>query len=307
LQSRTKYAISGTQVKSLFGAAGLGEVAGIAQLGDGMFNNVLAVTAGGEKYVLKVAPPPGVRVLAHERELMRQELRYFALLRERTSIRVPRVLFQDLTREIIPCDWFIMEFLPGQRLDKAKLSKGEKADADAAITDILDQFHAIEGTGFGYEQMGLEPSWYLALRKMVQGLVDDCAHFGRRCVLGKKLLKYIDQHRAMLEAVPCVLVNFDLHPMNIFYHAGELTIIDLERYFWGDWIGDCMYRGTAPPKGFTRDERIRYYLLKAYLAVIMCAEKYSRYRPWNFFWWLDVVGTVSFGLLSFPALRRLSR
>ena len=312
MRSKTKYDISREQVRALFEAAGLGEVSRVEPLSDGMYNNVLAVTAGGEKYVLKVAPPPGVKVLGHERELMRQELRYFGLLRERTSIRIPRVVYQDVTRELIPCDWFIMEFLTGQRLDKAKLSKEEKANVDALIMGILDQFHAIEGEGYGYEQMGLEPNWYLALRKMVSALVDDCAHFGKRCPLGIKLLKYIDYHRAMLEAVPCVLVNFDLHSLNIFYErAGDggarLTIVDLERYFWGDWIGDCMYRGMAPPKHFTSDERIRYYLLMAYLAVIMYAEKYSRYHPWNLFWWFDIFGTISFSLLSFPALRRLSK
>jgi len=306
LHSKTKYDVSAAQVRALFAAAGLGEVTQIKPMTDGWYNNVLAVTAGGEDYVLKVAPLPQVPVLTHERELMRQELRYYALLRARTDIRIPRVIHEDLTKTILPCDYFIMECLPGQRLDKAKLSPEEKIEVKAQTRDILAQFHAVEGTGFGYEQMGLEPDWYLALRKMARALVDDCARFGRRCPLGNRLLGNIDRHRALLEAVPGVLVNFDLHPMNMFWHEGRLAVLDLERYFWGDRLGDFVY-GVLPPKELDKDERIRFYLLMAYLAVLMYTEKYSRYRPWNATWWADVAGTWLFGILSFTALRRLSR
>ena len=307
MQSKTKYAIGADQVQAIFGAAGLGPVTRFRSLSDGWYNNVLRVTAGGAEYVLKVAPLPEVAVLTHERELMRQELRFYALLHERTTVRTPRIVREDFTKALIPCDYFIMEFLPGQRLDKAKLSKEGKAKADRDILDILTQFHSIAGEGFGYEQMDLEPSWYLALRKMVQALVDDCARFSRRCPLGKKLLGYIDRHRALLENVPSVLVNFDLHALNIFLHEGELTILDLERCFWGDRLGDSIMRGYMAPKSFTKEEQIRFYLTEAYLAVIMHTEKYSRYRPWNIIWWMDVVGTLALGIIAFPALRRLSR
>jgi len=313
MQSKTKYDIGGDQVRAIFEAAGLGEVTQYESLSDGWYNNVLRVTGGDARgrasaqYVLKVAPLPEVPVLTHESELMGQELRFYALLRERTAVRTPRVLFEDLTKELIPCDYFIMEFLPGQRLDKAKLPPEDKAKADREILDILTQFHSIAGEGFGYEQMGLEPDWYLALRKMTRALVDDCARFGRRCPLGEKLLGYIDRHRTLLESVPSVLVNFDLHAMNIFIHEGKLTILDLERCFWGDRLGDNIMRGYTLPKGTPKEEQIRFYLMEAYLAVIMYTEKYSRYKPWNGTWWMDVAGTLGLSVISFPALRRLSR
>ena len=306
MRSRTKYPLTEGQIKSLFAAAGLGEVSGIAPMSDGWYNNVLGVTADGKNYVLKAAPPPEVPVLTHERGLMRQELRFYALLRERSPIRTPRIVHEDLTRRLIPCDWFVMEFLPGVRLDKARLPPAEKARVKALTQEILEQFHAMEGAGFGYEQMGLEPNWYLALRKMTQALVDDCARFGKRCAMGKKLLGCIERHRAILERVPGVLVNFDLHPKNIFYHEGRLAILDLERFFWGDWIGDCVY-DFLPPKEFGREERIRFYLLAAYLAVITYTEKYSRYRPWNILWWMDAACTAAFGLLGFAGLRKYSK
>ncbi|MCL1952998.1 MAG: hypothetical protein FWF60_09245, partial [Oscillospiraceae bacterium] len=69
MQSKTKYPIGAAQVSALFAAAGLGEVTRYAPLSDGWYNNVLDVTAGGARYVLKVAPLPETPVLAYEREL----------------------------------------------------------------------------------------------------------------------------------------------------------------------------------------------------------------------------------------------
>jgi len=307
MQSKTKFNISDGQVRAVFAAAGLGEATEITAVSDGWYNNVLTVTAGGEKYVLKVAPHPEVPVLTYEEGIMEKELRFYALLRERTKVVTPKIVFQDFSREVIPCDWFIMEFLPGTRLDKTKLSRDEKAGVDKVIQDILAEFHGIAGEGFGYEQNGLEETWYLALRKMAQNMAGDCARFGKSCRMGEKLLRYIDRHRAVLEAVPSVLVNFDLHSGNIMYDDGKLAVFDLERCFWGDRIGDFIVRGMSPPKAFGREEQIRFYLLMAYLAVMMHTEKYSRYHPLNVIWWMDVGGALGLGLKSFAALRKLSK
>ena len=307
MQSKTKFNISDEQVRAIFSAAGLGEATEITALSDGWYNNVLTVTVGGERYVLKVAPHPDVAVLTYEDSIMVKELRYYALLREKTDVLTPKIVFEDFTRQIIPCDYFIMEFLPGTRLDKARLSSDDKAKADKTILDILAQFHSIRGEGFGYEQNGLEPNWYQAFRKMVQNMIDDCARFGKSCSLGKKLLGYIERHRAILEDVPSVLVNFDLHSGNIMLSDGKLAIFDLERCFWGDRTGDYIMRGFKPQADFTKEERIRFYLLTAYLAVMMYTEKYSRYTPFNQIWWMDVGGTWGMALMSFPALRRLSK
>ena len=301
MNSKTKYPVTDDELRTIFREAGLGAVSDIEMISDGWYNNVLSVTAGGADYVIKIAPEPGVKVLTHEKDLMARELRFIALLEERATVRVPKVYAGDLSRTLIPCDYFIMEKLGGKRLDKAKIK------ADEGILNILDEFHAIEGTGFGYEQMGLEPNWYKALRKMTQALVDDCAYFKKPCPIGKKLLKEIDRHRAILEQVPSVLVNFDLHSMNLFYDRGELTVIDLERCFWGDWVGDYVYRESKLPQNCGREEKIRLYLLMGYLTLIMYTEKYSRYKPWNKTWWADVAGTIYFGAKAFTQLKKLGK
>jgi len=307
MQSRTKYNVTDEQVRTIFTAAGLGKATEITALSDGWYNNVLTVTAGGQKYVMKVAPDPKVEVLTYENNIMEKELRYYALLREKTNVLTPKIIFEDFSRKLIPCDYYIMEFLSGTRLDKAKLSVNEKVKVNEAIMDTLAQFHSIEGEGFGYEQNGLEENWYLALCKMVRNMIDDCSRFGKSCRMGVKLLGYIECHRDMLEKVPSVLVNFDMHSGNIMYRDGQLAVFDLERCFWGDKIGDYIYRGFAPQKDFSKDEQIRFYLLMAYLAVMMHTEKYSRYHLFNQIWWMDVGGALGLGFKSFAELRKLTK
>ena len=279
MKSKTKYPVTQAQLQAIFHSANLGDIQHSAPMTDGWYNNVLGVKTREGEFVIKIAPEPRIHVLTHEKDLLKQELRFIELLHSH-GVSVPNVHFSDCTKTLIPCDYFIMEKLPGKRLDHAK------QNADAQKASMLAAFHAIEGEGFGYEQMGLEANWHLAFRKMVQALVDDCASFGKRCPMGEKLLVRIDRHRELLEAVPSVLVNFDLHAKNLFWHAGELTVIDLERCFWGDRMGDFVLGGL--PKNATPEERIRRELLSCYLAVVAYTEKYSRYRPWNATWWADV-------------------
>jgi len=279
MKSKTKYPITPKQLQAVFDAANLGEIIHSKPMTDGWYNTVVCVTTEMGKFVIKVATHPNVRVLRHERNILAQELRYIALLKEH-GVNVPVVRFHDLSKVVIPCDYFVMEHLPGQRLDKAG------GDAEQQKNAVLAAFHAIKGNGFGYEQLGFESNWYLALKKMVQALIDDCADFGKKCKRGEKLLALIEQHREILEPVPCVFVNFDLHNKNLFWHEGELTVLDLERCFWGDRMGDYVY--GSQPKDITPEEKIRRDLMSCYLAVVAYTEKYSRYRPWNATWWEDV-------------------
>ncbi|MCL2023542.1 MAG: aminoglycoside phosphotransferase family protein [Oscillospiraceae bacterium] len=305
MNSKTKYKITNEQVAKIFETAGFGTPTAVKPLDEGWYNSVVIVAVDKAKYVLKVAPHPSVAVLTYEEGIMTKELKYYALLREKTNINTPKILLEDFTRTVIPCDYFVMEFLEGSVLDKIKLSPEEKKRVDGEILQILAQHHAITGEGFGYEQMGLERNWYLALKKMNRAMIDDCRRFGKSCPLGKKLNKYIEQHREILESVSSQFVNYDLHGGNIMYCEGKLFVFDLERAFWGDYTGDFIARALTPPQSFTREEKIRFYLLMGYLAVMMYTEKFSRYTPFNKIWWLDVGGTILYGDKAFGALRRI--
>lgn len=334
-KSVTKFEVTLDQIRDCFKAAGITDISDIKELSDGWYNSAYsAADKDGKRYVIKIAPSDAVRVLTHERDLMRSEVRVYRLLSEKTAVKTPKIIYSDFSKSVIPVSYFIMDFLDGERLDKARLTPDERKKADEQWAFILSEFHKIKGVGYGYEQAGLKAAWKDALAHMTQILIDDAAYFGKNCRTGKKLLFYINEFAAELENVPCALVNFDLHPMNMFCKRTkdggiELTVLDLERCFFGDPVGDMIMHGSmreglakkaavqlynrfAEEKmGVGRNEQIRYNLLFAYLAVIMYTERFSRFegfgKYFNSVYWLGTLGYKMIASRSFSALKRFLR
>jgi aminoglycoside phosphotransferase (APT) family kinase protein len=330
MKSITKFKISNDQIKTVFNAAGI-DVGEISEITDGWYNSVFEVAGlSGKRYVIKIAPHKSVKVLRHERDIMQAELNFYHLLREQTTIKTPNIVLEDFSEQIIPTSYFIMEFLNGTRLDKTALSPTDIQSVEEQWASILAQFHKINGEGYGYGQAGLSNNWRDALTHMTQMLISDCASFGKKCKVGTRLLGYIKKFAPVLNDVPCVLVNFDLHAKNMFFQRGDngdisLALVDLERCFWGDPLGDFIYLKHFIKKfsiknilsfychSFqkdtilqTREEQIRLNLLTAYLATIMYTERFSRFKSFKKFFSIDyLAGTGGYKLLSNSAFKFL--
>ena len=334
MKSVTKYQVTTEQINAVFNAAGIGEVTDVMEISDGWYNSIFsAIAADGKKYVLKLAPPKEARVLSYEKNIMASEIRFYGLLNEKTTIKTPKIVFTDFSEKVIPTAYFIMEFLDGERFDKVKLTPAEKEKAYGQVAWVLSEFHKIRGEAYGYEQAELFRNWKDALTRMTQMLIDDAASFGKRCKYAERLLKYIERFAETLEKVPCVLVNFDLNDKNLFCQKTdggglEIAVLDLERGFWGDPIGDFVtpeplkilgkknilgkYNEFAEQKvvAGSFDAEVRYNVMTAYLAVIAYVERFSRFKGAGKYFnsvWLS--GTIAAKLLAkqaFSALKRLS-
>ena len=322
--SRTKYTLDEASIQNLFEQAGISGVTSVAPLGDGEFNAVYLIHAGGRDYVLKVAPRDSAPVMAYEHNMMQSEVAWYDVLRQHTSIRVPEVYAADFSRRLLPVPYFIMEYMPGEPLNKAALTAEERAQVDRMLPAMAAQLHAIRSDRFGYPQNGLFGSWYDAIRAFVCQTLDDCARKKRRSRRGERLLKLIERHRAVLEAVEGCMVNFDIWPANIIVQKGEsgiqLAWIDPERSFWGDRMLDFVcfafhqplankaavlaaYNAAAEaPVAPTREELIRYAIGQGYLALIMETEKYYRYSITNYGWWRNVTACKLLYRAAFAAL-----
>lgn len=333
MKNITKFETTPQQIGSIFQAAGLGEVSCINELSDGWFNRIFsAVAKDGKKYVLKLAPSKDAKVLSYEKDMMESEVNCYRLLAEKTNIKMPKIVFSDFSQKVVPTSYFIMEYLNGERLDKAKLTPQERQKSKEQMAWILSEFHKIKGESYGYEQMGLRDNFKDALATMTKKLIEDAASFGKKCRVGEKLLHYIDKFSSILEKVPCVLVNFDLHSMNIFCSSTqdgeiELALFDLERGFWGDPIGDFVT--PEPLKRLTkkavfigynrfvekkilagREEEIRFALMTGYLAVITYVERFSRFRGagkyTNSVFLIGTIASKLFKRQAFSALKKFS-
>lgn len=323
--SRTKYEIDNETIKKLFKAAGIDGVLEIAPLGSGEYNAVFSAKADGKEYALKIAPKDDVPILTYEKDMMSSEVFWYNQIKEHTSITVPEIYYTDFDKKIIPTNYFIMEKLQGQQLDKADLSKDEKADSVSEMSKMVAQIHKIKNDKFGYVQNELYDDWYQAIRAMSKNILNDCEKKGKKSKNGEKLLTYIDKHKDVLKKAECSMVNFDMCPPNIMCKRENDKIkyawIDPERSFWGDRIFDFVllemmvpfankkasfsaYNSIADkPVNATDEEKIRYAVALGYLALIMEVEKYFRYTKSNFGWWRNALASALFFKKSFEGLK----
>ena len=311
--SRTKFTLDDNTVKKLFEKAEIADVTEISPLGEGEYNAVYLVKTKTGEYVLKIAPKDNAPVMTYEKNMMRSEVYWYDKMSENSGIRVPKVYFKDYSRQIIPADYFIMEKINGEQLDKIQLSKKEKVQTASVTAAMAAQLHNIKGEKFGYIQNNLYDNWYEAVRSFVENDIADCEKKDKKTKRGEKLLKIINENRRVLEKAECCMVNFDIWPPNIMCERVDGKIkyswIDPERSFWGDRICDFMclelfkpldkktksleaYNGVSDFKVLcTEDEKIRYAIALGYAGLIIETEKYYRYTPHHFGWWRNVIAS----------------
>lgn len=323
--SKTKFSADAKTILRLFDAAGIPNACDIRPLGEGEFSAVFAVRANGREYALKIAPRADIPVLTYEQNMMASEVFWYGVMREQADIRVPDVYAVDDSKSLLPASYFIMELLPGTPLNRADLTPEEKAECLAELARMTARMHTIKNDRFGYPQNGLHETWYAAIRQMTSSLLGDCRLKRRRSRRGERLLREIDRFRAILERVPCCMVNFDIWEPNILVSrengALRLGWIDPERSFWGDRMADfvCLdfflplgkksaalaaYNSAADePVLATPEETIRWAVMQAYLALIMETEKYYRYTPASYGWWRNMFAAGMLYRSAFGALR----
>ncbi|MEG2451061.1 MAG: aminoglycoside phosphotransferase family protein [Clostridia bacterium] len=309
--SKTKFNLDNSQVCAVFNAAGFSDIKSIAPLTAGEFNSAYFVNADGHDYVLKVAPKNSDNTLTYEHNLMAQEIAFYKLIESIEGVRTPKIYYYDNSKKIIPTDFFIMEKLNSKPLTELKLSKTEKVEVFKKIGENIASLHTINGNKFGYEQNGLFDNWYDAIKDMTKNLIADCQKVGKTAKNGHKLLDFIDEYKEILLNVKSTYTHFDIWDGNIFYQKAEgkieLTFIDTERSFFGDCLGDfvsidmfkslqnkkevlCGYNFKAQtPIVLTDEILIRYNILVAYLALIVFAEKFYRYKKFQSKYFVNIV------------------
>jgi aminoglycoside phosphotransferase (APT) family kinase protein len=308
MKSRTRLALVPGQVEALVREA-LGSdarVAGAAELHGGTFNACWGVTlAGGRELVLKVAPPPDLRLLTYEHDLLRTEADFYARAAA-VGVPVPEVVHAGFERRSLPGDYLLMTRIPGRSLEavRRKLSRAELDSIRAALGRAVARLDEVRGSYFGYAPelaRARGASWREAYGAMLANLFDDAEHFGVRLPRPRAALEAtIAACAPALDAVATPrLVHFDLWNGNIFVDriAGEIAlsgVIDGERAFWGDPLaelpslflfgdpkdGDAFLRGYAEGLGrpvvWDEAARTRVLLAQLHLYLIMWVERAPR-------------------------------
>jgi len=281
-------------------------------LGEGEYNAVLRCqTESGRSVVLKVAPKPDCPVLTYERNMMSSELHWYETIHRQTDIPTPKILASSSKGDPSGLDYFLMEDLEGEPADRRPRSDAESHSILLQKTAAMASMHRIKGSGYGYVQRELKETWYLAIESMIADLLEDAEQKGKPSKRGMRLLQVVRESKAVLETVESRMVNFDLWDSNWLVtnqdSDAKLTLIDPERCFYGDFIGDFVafeflkplakktqtlasYRAQGGLEWILDDaEMIRYAVMTGYLALIMEVEKHYRYKPGMAGWTRNVV------------------
>jgi len=305
--SKTKTVLAPADIHNIFSRLFSNrEVIAIAELKDGCFNTSYGVSLDNEEeYVLKVSPPSGVQLLSYEKNMMHTELLFHSLCEQETTIAIPKIINSDISRKLIPFDYFIMEKLHGTPLDKiVDISFEQRKSIFIQLADSLARMHRIKGDYFGYPVMSNQfsgKSYFESFSYMI----DRILHDGRvrkvnLPVSEEDLWRTINQYKSAFDHITePVFVHYDLWDGNIFVQnmdtAPEIEgLIDFERGYYADPAADFSqvagyidleknswfleeYNKHAEKKFIVdEDAKIRIKLFRFYLFLIMIVESYYR-------------------------------
>lgn len=216
------------------------ESVSLSRIPTGKFNDSYYVTAGQREMVVRIAPSDDTFCLFYEKNMMKQEPGIHAMLREKTSIPVPRIDVYDDTREYLDRDFLLMERLPGEPLSQS-VGAGFQ-EVLRSIGDCLRQAHSLTAEQYGYlgehRPMEPQPTWTDAFVIMWNRLIDDVVRTGlysdKEASYMRELLE--TNIRSFDRPVQSSLLHMDVWAQNILVSQdGALTgLIDWDRTLWGD-------------------------------------------------------------------------
>jgi aminoglycoside phosphotransferase (APT) family kinase protein len=301
LESTTKVHLSEHTIRHLcqsaFGSAVT--LIHVDELTEGWYNTAYAVNlSNGYKTVLKIGPPEDADILSYEHDIMRTEVEVMRLVESNPHIPVPHISAADFSRTLIPNSYYFMDYIQGAVWnDIAKqLNPAQQNQLFYQAGEIVAHINSYHHDRFGY--VALEPkytTWLDAVHHFFVMLFTDSVKYKIDLPVTLDEVKiWLETHAGCFHEVTIPqLVHWDLWQGNIFVDMqnGEPRIcgvIDFERVYWGDPLGEAFFRGKGHPaflEGYgrpmlqTRSQRVRNLFYDLYLYIIMVVEdgprKYS--------------------------------
>jgi len=273
------------------------------ELTDGWANAAYELTmSDGKKVVLKAAPLPDVKLMRYEKDLMRAEVEVMRRIAELGTVPVPGIYEYDVSRSLVPVEYFVMEFLEGTPY--AKLRNGmppdEKEKVEREVGHYNRLINELKGERFGLyaDEASQEESWRTAFGRMMENVLLDGEDEGVELPAAyEEIRRQIDKAMPALDEVSEPrLAHWDLWDGNVFVKDGRVTgIIDFERAMWADPLIEHYFShfngSQAFYEGYGRGalssgESLRRSLYDLYLDLILLIEcAYRQYEDRNHVEW----------------------
>jgi aminoglycoside phosphotransferase (APT) family kinase protein len=188
----------------------------VTELAGGANSTVYAAkvrSESGPDLVMKIYRP------VHDWE-MEQEVYVYGLLRDRTTVPCPRVLYHDDSKTVVPYSFLIMEMLEGQPVFAALLNDADYQSVYRQIGRLLRQCHAVTFDQFGFispkGQLGASARNRDFMRTRFERVLEAFSEAGGRSTVRQSVQARLDQaNDAFDRCTTPVLCHNDVHEANV--------------------------------------------------------------------------------------------
>jgi len=269
------------QIEKITKKAKLGKC-NITPVGAGHYNNSYYLDSDGGRFVLRIAPADSVPKLFYEIDMMKSEPAIHKLVKEKTTLPIPEIIFYDFSREIIESDYLIMDFIEGDfgYFDEAELGS------------LVKRLHEIKSDYCGYpdRKAPTAKSWPKIFSAYVKLIFDDCLS----CKIIDNdeyewfLSVYNKNSEVVVDVEPC-FCHLDLWSQNILINNGRITgILDFDRGLFGDpelefavldtygYATEAFFKGYGKSRPNDKNARIRQRLYIVYELIKYAFIRYAR-------------------------------
>ncbi|MEZ4627699.1 MAG: hypothetical protein R2912_06315 [Eubacteriales bacterium] len=211
--SRTKYQLDEATILQLFAKAGIANVRHAETSGRrGVQCGSYLAHADQQDYVAQGCPCGTAPVMRYEHNMMESEV--FCMINcERTPLSACQRFMPPISRGNSSRAVFHYGIFTRRAVEQGQPYAGRAHKSTACPLLWAAQLHAISSERFGHVQNALFDNWYQAPPCVCPVTLENCAK-KHRSHRGERLLRLIEQHRAILEPVEGCMVNFDIWPAN---------------------------------------------------------------------------------------------
>lgn len=266
------------------------------ELKEGSFNVAYRVELGnGKEAILKISPSVSTLVMNCEKNIMFSEVDAIRMIKDRTSVPVPAIIYYDNSKELIDSEYFFMDVVHGEPLNKLEnvLSQSQKDYLNEQVGKYDSEMNKITNSVFGYygqpDRQG--DNWYEVFTAMLQGAFEDARKVGISMPLKEgEVMEYLLRDKAYFDEVTKPsFVHWDLWAGNVFIKDNEISgIIDFERCMWADPLMEAGFRSHEKNEHFFRgygiarlsqaqQRRAKWYDIYLYMLMSMEGE-YRHYE-----------------------------
>jgi len=217
----------------------------LTRIGTGQSNPTYLVSAGGQRYVLRMKPGRAAELLPSAHQIER-EYRVMAAL-ESSGVPVPGVLHLCTDESVVGRAFYLMQYVAGRVLVDPRmpgLSPPERRAIFADMNRVLAQLHGLDHVALGLADFG-RPGQYLA-RQIARWSRQYRASEGARIEDMERLIEWLPAHLPGDEAT--CLVHGDFRLDNMVIHQSEpriVAVLDWELATLGSALADFAYHCLA--------------------------------------------------------------